>query len=99
MSKLYKFNQFYIPERMMSGIRRYVEHGVRPGDFLSAVIQNNLSQAVGRADTENLKNIPAFVAYLYNECPGNCWGSPEKMESWMESFNEGLKEGEEQWAH
>ena len=88
MSKLYKFNQFYIPERMMSGIRRYVEHGVRPGDFLSAVIQNNLSQAVGRADTENLKNIPAFVAYFYNECPGTCWGSPEKMEAWIDSFRE-----------
>ena len=84
-SKLYKFNQFYIPERMMPGIRRYVEHGVRPGDFLSAVIQNNLSEAIGRADTENLENIPAFVTYFYNECPLGCWGSPEKMKSWMES--------------
>ena len=88
MSKPYKFNQFYIPERMMPGIRLYVEHGVQPGSFLSAVIQNNLSEAVGRADDENLKNIPAFVAYFYNECPSNCWGSPEKMQSWMESFKE-----------
>ena len=93
MSKPYKFNQFYIPERMMPGIRLYVEHGIPPGDFLSAVIQNNLSEAVGRADTENLKNIPAFIAYFYNECPGNCWGSPEKMKSWMKSF-QSLAKGE-----
>lgn len=87
MNKPYKFNQYYIPERMMPGIRRYVEHGVEPGNFLSAVIQNNLSQAVGRADNENLKNIPAFVSYFYNECPLVCWGSKEKMEKWIKSFN------------
>ena len=93
MNKSYRFNQFYIPERMMSGIRLYVERGLQPGSFLSAVIQNNLSETVGRADTENLKNIPAFIAYFYNECPGTCWGSPEKMKSWMESF-QSLAEGE-----
>ena len=93
MSKPYEFNQFYIPERMMPGIRLYVEHGLQPGSFLSAIIQNNLSEAVGRADTENLKNIPAFVAYFYNECPNDCWGSPEKMKSWMKSF-QSLAKGE-----
>ena len=91
MNEIYKFNQFYIPERMMPGIRRYVEHGIRPGIFLSSVIQNNLSGTVGQADEENLKNIPAFVAYLYNECPMKCWGSPEKMEAWINSFREEAK--------
>ena len=88
MSEPYRLNQHYIPERMMPGIQRYVEHGLQPGSFLCAIIQNNLSQAVGLADNENLKNIPAFIAYLYNECPGNCWGSPEKMKSWMDSFHD-----------
>jgi len=81
--EIYWFREWYIPERMMTAIRRYVEHGVSPGNFLSAVIQNNLSEAVGRADDENLKNIPAFVAYFYNECPMGCWGSPERMEVWI----------------
>ena len=93
MNEAYRFNQFHIPERMMPGIRLYVEHGLQPGSFLSAIIQNNLSEAVGRADSENLKNIPAFVAYFYNECPSNCWGSPEKMKSWMKSF-QSLAKGE-----
>ena len=80
----YEFNGFYIPERMMGGIKRYVEHGVQPGSFLTAIIENNLSRAVGQADNENLKNIPAFVSYFYNECPLACWGSPEKMKGWMD---------------
>lgn len=83
-NRAYEFQGFYIPERMMPGIKRYVEQGIRPGDFLVAIIQNNLKVAVGMADDENLRNIPAYVSYFHNECPMACWGSPEKMKQWME---------------
>ncbi len=83
---MYKFNNFYIPERMMGGIKRYIENGILPGSFLKAVIQNNLSDAVGQADDENLQNLPAYVGYFYNEAPFNCWGSKTKMEKWVERF-------------
>jgi len=92
MSKAYEFNEYYIPERMMPGIKQYVEYGKEPGGFLSAIIQNNLSEAVGRADSENQKNIPAFVAYFYNKCPMGCWGSKEKMESWIDSFKQEVRD-------
>jgi hypothetical protein len=81
---VYQFNQFYIPERMMGGIKRYIEHGIKPGSFLRAVIQNDLREAVGAADDENMANLPAYVAYFYNEAPSDCWGSPENMEAWIE---------------
>ena len=80
---MYKFQEFYIPERMMVSIKRYIEDKCPPGGFLTAVIENNLSDAVGRADGENLRNLPAFVAYFYNKAPADCWGSPEKMNRWL----------------
>ena len=83
---MYKINNFYIPERMMGGINRYIENGIVPGSFLTAIIQNNLSEAVGQADDENLKNIPAYVSYFYNEAPATCWGSKTQMEKWVERF-------------
>lgn len=79
-----------IPERMMPGIQRYINDGIIPGDFLQAVICNNLREAVGRADDENLQNLPAFVMYFHNEAPGACWGSKDKMEAWA---NMKVKEG------
>jgi hypothetical protein len=79
----YTFRQWYIPERMMDGINLYVEHGIPPGDFLCAVITNDLSEACGRADDENIDNLPAYVAYFYNEAPSLCWGSVEKMQAWI----------------
>ena len=74
---------FYIPERMMGGIERYINDKINPGDFLQAVICNDLREAVGRADDENIRNLPAYVAYFYNEAPSLCWGSKEKMEAWL----------------
>jgi hypothetical protein len=80
--------QYYIPDRMARALDGYINHGWPLGSFLTAVISNNLSEAVGRADYENLANLPAYVAYLYNEAPSPCWGSPEKMDEWLKCFGE-----------
>ena len=82
--RIYEFRGFVIPDYMMDGLRMYIDHGVEPGSFLTAVICNDLSDACGRADETNLRNLPAFVAYLYNEAPSPCWGSRAKMDAWME---------------
>ena len=79
----YKFRGFYIPERMMPGIERYVQDRVMPGSFLQAVISNDLRLACANADEENLRNLPAYIAYFYNETPSGCWGSQEKMFYWI----------------
>lgn len=79
----YTFRNFYIPERMMPSLERYIKEHARPGNFLTAVISNNLRDACGMADEENMYNLPAYVAYLYNEAPAQCWGSPEEMEAWI----------------
>ena len=90
----YRFRDFYIRPDMLEGIQIYIEHGLDPGSFLTAVICNDLNEAVGRADDENLHNLPAFVAYFYNECPAPCWGSRGKMVAWIKG-REALKAVEE----
>ena len=84
-SNFYNFRGFYIPARMGGSIMRYIENGILPGDFLSAVIRNDLREACGRADDENMANLPAYVAYFYNEAPSPCWGSDKKMTAWIKS--------------
>jgi len=59
------------------------DHKRPVGDFLTAVLHNNLTEAVARADDENIKNLPAFVGYLYNEAPSLCWGSKERVAEWL----------------
>lgn len=84
----YKFENFFIPLRMMGGIDRYIKQRIQPGEFLTAVICNNLKETVGQADEENMRNIPAYVSYFYNEAPADCWGSSDNFLKWLESCGE-----------
>ena len=81
----FRYNGKGIPARMHGGIQRYVEQHIKPGDFLMAVLCNNLKEACHRADDENVDLLPVYVAYFYNEAPSSCWGSPEKVWEWIEA--------------
>jgi len=71
-----------IPERVRGGIMRWVEEGVMPGQFLWAVIRNDLREAVWAADDENLPLIPLYVRWFYWHAPAACCGSVEKANQW-----------------
>jgi hypothetical protein len=90
----YRFRQFSISPLMLDAIRRYIVDGLPPGHFLTAIIDNDLREAVMRADDENMPNIPAFVAYFYNEAPADCWGSSHKRQDWIASIRKKQKETE-----
>lgn len=79
----YTYRQFSIRPEMLASLRRYIDQRIIPGQFLQAVLSNDLCDACGRADDENMANLPAFAAYLYNEAPSACWGSPEKVAAWV----------------
>lgn len=72
-----------IPERMMAALHCYLREHQPVGDFLTAVLRNDLKEACVRADDENIKIIPIYVAYLYNEAPSSSWGSSEKHRAWL----------------
>lgn len=78
-----------IPPHMQEAILAYVNTGRMTGDFLRAVVTNDLFNAVGRADRVNLPLIPLYVRWLYNRAPLACFGSPETLLEW--SNNGGLQ--------
>lgn len=80
-----------IPDDLKASIDRYVETGCPTGGFLEACIDNNLSEAVGRADERNIRLLPEIVSYLYNHCPSGCWGKAGARKAWTEKK---LKEGQ-----
>ncbi len=94
---MYEYNGYYIPTHMVNALKRYIEHGILPGDFLQAIISNDFMGAFSRADTENSKNMRAYAAYMYNEMPSDIIGSKEIMmdyskKKWEEAFAENERE-------
>ncbi len=72
-----------LPRHMVEAITNYVVLGRPVGDFLYAVLSNNLMEAVGRADDLNIKKLREWVQFLYFAAPSKCWGSPEAIKAWM----------------
>jgi len=75
-----------IPQLLQDGLDRYVKRGIACGDFLTAVLENNLMEAFGRADDLNRINLFNICKYVYNEMPGACHGSPAKVREWLNKF-------------
>jgi|TARA_Y100000310_G_scaffold341525_1_gene440939 hypothetical protein len=75
-----------IPAKMKAAIDDYVQLRRPVGDFLTAVLSNKLCESFGRADENNRKHLFDIVGYCYNEIPSECWGSPEKVESWLQQL-------------
>jgi len=73
-----------LPEHIRGGAKRYIEYGIQPGHFLTAVICNDLFEAFARADITCRNALFDIVGFFYNEAPGGCWGSSEKMKAYIE---------------
>jgi hypothetical protein len=72
-----------VPPRIVEALRLYGSMHYSVGDFLTAVLRNDLVEACGRADDVNCRLLPEIVRFCYCALPGNSWGSPEKVKDWL----------------
>lgn len=79
-----------IPPRVLAALQRHADPAQRgpTGDFVTAVLNNDLKEAVGRADGASLHALHSIVAYVYNEMPAASQGSPEKVQAWRAALTE-----------
>jgi len=74
--------QRLIPAHMRPGVLRWIAGGIRPGSFLSAVLENNLMEAYSRADSTNAACMRDYVIFLHNYAPSESYGSVEEVNKW-----------------
>lgn len=79
---MYEINYEILPNSLREGMRRYVVDRIETGDFLRAVLENDLSEAWRRADPNNRLDMGRIVEFLY-ELPPACWGSKANVKSWL----------------
>jgi len=73
-----------IPEHMWDGITKWIDKGIPPGSFLTAVLSNDFMGAFKRADDTNTAFMKNWASFLYNYAPNGCHGSPERFQAWAE---------------
>ena len=72
-----------ISENLKVSLDRYANSHIRVGGFLTAVLSNDLMAAFAKADPDSIPALHGIVGYCFNEIPGDCWGSPEKVRAWL----------------
>lgn len=82
MKESFTFYGMTVRPDIIESLNAWVMNARPVGGFLEAVLENNLVAAMSRADDENLRTLPAVVAYVYNELPSLCWGNPAKVKAW-----------------
>ena len=76
-------NAAFIKPRFKESLDRYVTDKWQPGRFLTAVLSNDLMEAIGRGDADAIDNLPHIAAYIYNHMPTGCHGSAARVREWL----------------
>jgi hypothetical protein len=84
-----------IPPHLIGGLVRYVKLGVMPGRFLQAVLENDLSGALTRADQASMGGLGSIILYLNSNLSADAWGSAEKVQAWIGAIQSWSKTGGE----
>lgn len=71
-----------VPKHLLHGLALYLVKGINPGDFMTAVLENNLKEACATGDENSLAALVLIVRFLYNDAPAAAWGSKEKVSGW-----------------
>lgn len=71
-----------LPTHLRAGMRRYLDQGIPTGSFLRAVLENDLAEAVLRADNEARPWLLNIVIFLHG-IPPEAWGSTAAVAAWI----------------
>lgn len=87
---------FLIPNYLREAVDRYGVDGMETGGCLRAVLENDLLQAVLRADPITSVALPAIVKYCHHTLPSHAWGSSGRVEAWLKEHAERRRRAAEQ---
>ena len=79
-----------IDDYVISGLVRaeidnFADRHIMPGDFVRAVLENDLRQTIQRATDHSHECLRDILRYLVWEIPAQCWGSREKVATWVKA--------------
>jgi len=72
-----------LPAHIRESLVAYRDQRRPTGSCLRAALSNDLIGTFNRADPETAAAMPAICRWLFNELPGNAWGSPAAVDAWL----------------
>jgi len=66
------------PNKFGDTWQRYIEHGISPGSFGTALLCNDLMSAALRADVDNRRLLADHTLWLFEYMPWQAWGDEDR---------------------
>tara|TARA_R110000751_G_scaffold71196_9_gene144025 strand:- start:224 stop:529 length:306 start_codon:yes stop_codon:yes gene_type:complete len=76
-----------VPSHLLNALVHWGKQEYITGDFLGAVLSNDLMEAIGRADNSSMASLKHIAMFINNELPRDCHGSKETVAEWRRGFN------------
>lgn len=75
----------FVPRHMQEAVATWFIRRKPVGDFLTALLSNDLRGAVLKADDVNLAALRDWMLFLANHAPAGSFGSPQAVKDWLAS--------------
>jgi hypothetical protein len=72
-----------VPEHLQDGLIEYIAARRPCGQFLTAVLSNDLKDTCAYADEISIYALRHIMVFLFTYAPGKCWGSPDLVAVWL----------------
>jgi hypothetical protein len=72
----------YVPDYMVDGMVRWIVFGIEPGDFMRALVSNDLMGALRAGDDTNRRELHHYGMFFYNAAPSGSFGRGDVMQTW-----------------
>ena len=78
------YSGWQVPQDSRRTIELYLQHGIEPGGFLTALFSDKLTDTVQYADETNVKFLVEWTLFVFWEMPFEVVGSKEKVQAHIE---------------
>lgn len=72
-----------VPEHTQEALNNYFFHGYEPGNFVTAVLCNDLMRATNSCDHINKKYLTDIAKWVMHNAPNMSWGSRQMVQDWL----------------
>lgn len=73
-----------VPDHLRQPLEKFIDEGVRPGEFLEAFLTNDLFGTLANADFASRRRLADIANFIDSFVPGVCYGSKKTFDDWIE---------------
>jgi len=82
----YEWDGVKIPTDLAKELEFYIYDKQVPGQFIRAVLENDLTKTIQRADLQSLRCLTVLCRFMMHRLPRDAWGDEKQISDWLNNL-------------